>query len=100
MRTFDYWDLKNRMWDNEIVSYLSKIHECKGRQELYLRQKPAELERLVEIAKVQSTEASNRIEGIITTNARLKQLVEDKTNPAKSRRNGDLGVPERSESGA
>ena len=79
MRTFDYWDLKNRMWDNEIVSYLSKIHECKGRQELYLRQKPAELERLVEIAKVQSTEASNRIEGIITTNARLKQLVEDKT---------------------
>ena len=71
MRTFDYWDLKNRMWDNEIVSYLSKIHECKGRQELYLRQKPAELERLVEIAKVQSTEASNRIEGIITTNARL-----------------------------
>lgn len=69
------------MWDNEIVSYLSKIHECKGRQELYLRQKPAELERLVEIAKVQSTEASNRIEGIITTNARLKQLVEDKTTP-------------------
>lgn len=81
MRTFDYRNLKNRMWDNEIVSYLSKIHECKGRQELYLRQKPAELERLVEIAKVQSTEASNRIEGIITTNARLKQLVEDKTTP-------------------
>lgn len=53
MRTFDYRNLKNRMWDNEIVSYLSKIHECKGRQELYLRQKPAELERLVEIAKVQ-----------------------------------------------
>lgn len=81
MRTFDYQSLKNRMWDNEIVSYVSKIHESKGRQELYLRQKPVELERLVEIAKVQSTEASNRIEGIITTNARLKQLVADKTTP-------------------
>lgn len=81
MREFDYRNLKSRMWDNEIVGYVSKIHECKGRQELYLRQKPAELERLVEIAKVQSTEASNRIEGIITTNARLKQLVSDKTTP-------------------
>ena len=46
-----------------------------------MRQKPVELNRLIEIAKIQSTEASNRIEGIITTNARLKQLVADKTTP-------------------
>ena len=76
MRQFDY-----RTWDNEIISYISKIHEYKGKQELYLRQKPVELNRLIEIAKIQSTEASNRIEGIITTNARLKQLVADKTTP-------------------
>jgi Fic family protein len=63
------------------MSYISKIHEYKGKQELFLRQKPVELNRLIEIAKVQSTEASNRIEGIITTNARLKQLVADKTTP-------------------
>ena len=81
MRSFDYSNLKNRTWDNEILSYVAKIHEFKGRQELYLRQKPVELERLVEIAKVQSTESSNRIEGIVTTRSRLQQLVEDKTTP-------------------
>lgn len=81
MREFDYQKLSTRTWDNEILSYVSKIHEYKGKQELFLRQKPVELERLIEIAKIQSTEASNRIEGIITTGSRLKQLVEDKTTP-------------------
>ncbi|MBR4417425.1 MAG: Fic family protein, partial [Victivallales bacterium] len=81
MRQFDYSYLADKTWDNEIMSYISKIHEYKGKQELYLRQKPVELNRLVEIAKIQSTEASNRIEGIVTTNARLKQLVADKTTP-------------------
>ena len=65
MRQFDYSYLEDRTWDNEIMSYTSKIHEYKGKQELYLRQKPVELNRLIEIAKIQSTEASNRIEGII-----------------------------------
>ena len=85
MRNFDYSNLKNRTWDNEILSYIAKIHEFKGKQELYLRQKPVELERLVEIAKVQSTESSNRIEGIVTTRSRLQQLVEDKTTPRNRR---------------
>lgn len=81
MRQFDYTYLADRTWDNEIISFIAKIHEYKGRQDLYLRQKPVELNRLIEIAKIQSTESSNRIEGIITTNARLKQLVTDKTTP-------------------
>ena len=81
MRTFDYESLATRTWDNEILGYVAKIHEYKGKQDLYIRQKPVELERLVQIAKVQSTEASNRIEGIVTTNARLRQLVENKTTP-------------------
>ena len=81
MRTFDYADLKIKQWDNEILGLVAQIHEYKGRQELYLQQKPEELERLVEIAKVQSTEASNEIEGIRTTNTRLKQLCADKTTP-------------------
>ena len=59
----------------------AKIHEYKGKQEFYIRSKPVELERLIEIAKVQSTEASNRIEGIITTRSRLQQLMKDKTTP-------------------
>ncbi|MGN1276429.1 MAG: Fic family protein [Floccifex sp.] len=73
--------MKNRTWDNEILSYVAKIHEYKGRQELYIHQKPVELNRLIEIAKIQSTECSNRIEGIATTHSRLQQLLEDKTTP-------------------
>ena len=42
------------------MSYIAKIHECKGRQELFTRQKPVELNRLIKIARVQSTEASNK----------------------------------------
>ena len=80
MRSFDYSVLKNRTWDNEILGLVAQIHEYKGRQELYLKQKTAELDKLVEIAKIQSTEASNEIEGIRTTNTRLKQLVADKTD--------------------
>ena len=81
MKEFDYSKLKDRTWDNEILTYVAQIHEYKGKQELYMQQKPVELKRLIEIAKIQSTESSNEIEGIVTTNARLKQLVEDKTTP-------------------
>ena len=48
---------------------------------MYLKQRPEELEKLVEIAKIQSTEASNAIEGIVTTSTRIRQLVENKTTP-------------------
>ena len=81
MRTFNYVALKNQKWDSEIVAYSAAIHEMKGKQDLYIRQKPQELEKLVEIAKVQSTETSNEIEGIRTTNTRLKQLLSEKTTP-------------------
>lgn len=81
MRNFDYSNLINRSWDNEILGLVAQIHEFKARQELYLKQQPMQLDRLVEIAIVQSTEASNEIEGIRTTNTRLKQLCADKTAP-------------------
>ena len=38
MRTFDYKKIAEYSWDNEVLSYVAKIHECKGRQELYLKQ--------------------------------------------------------------
>ena len=81
MRLFDYTEFKNRTWDTEIVNYLSVIHEEKGKQILYLKQNLQDLEKLVVIAKAQSTEASNAIEGIRTTNTRLKQLMNEKTTP-------------------
>lgn len=81
MRNFDYQKLAQQKWDSEILLYVAKIHEYKGRQDLYIRQKPVELERLVEVARIQSTEASNKIEGIVTTSARIKQLMLKKTSP-------------------
>ncbi len=81
MRNFNYSKIRDQKWDSEILGLIAAIYREAGKQELYLKQKPQELEKLVEIAKVQSTEASNAIEGIITTSTRLKQLVEEKTTP-------------------
>lgn len=81
MREFDYSKFSALRWDSEVLSLVAKIHECKGRQEMFLAQKPAALDKLVEIAKIQSTEASNKIEGIITTSTRIRQLCEEKATP-------------------
>lgn len=81
MRTFNYSAIKDQKWDSDILSLIAAIYKEVGKQELYLKQRPQELEKLVEIAKIQSTEASNAIEGIVTTNTRIRQLVEEKTAP-------------------
>lgn len=81
MHRFNYSSLKDKKWDIEIVNYLALIHEEKGKQSIYLKQKPDELKNLVEIAKIQSTESSNSIEGIRTTETRLRQLMDEKTTP-------------------
>ena len=81
MRIFNYSLIKDRKWDSELLGYIAAIYKEAGKQELYLKQRPEELEKLVEIAKIQSTEASNAIEGIVTTSTRIRQLVEEKTTP-------------------
>ena len=81
MKIFDYSKLNNYKWDSEVISLIAQIHEHKGKQSLYLKQKPQTLEQLTLIAKIQSTESSNKIEGIVTTSTRIKQLMSDKTTP-------------------
>lgn len=81
MRGFNYTAINNQKWDSEILGLIAAIYKEAGKQELYLKQRPEELNKLVEIAKIQSTEASNAIEGIVTTNIRIKQLVCEKTTP-------------------
>ena len=61
MRAFNYLAIKEHKWDSEILSLIAAIYKEAGKQELYLKQRPEELEKLVEIAKVQSTETSNAI---------------------------------------
>ena len=81
MRIFNYSKIKEEKWDSEVLGLIAAIYKEAGKQELYLKQRPEELEKLVEIAKIQSTEASNAIEGIVTTSTRIRQLVEEKTAP-------------------
>ena len=81
MRDFNYSNITEQTWESEGLSLSAAIYNDAGKQELYLKQRPDELGKLVEIAKIQSTESSNAIEGIVTTNTRIKQLVEESTTP-------------------
>lgn len=81
MRDFHYAAIREQKWDSEALGLIAAIYKEAGKQEMYLKQRPEELEKLVEIAKIQSTEASNAIEGIVTTSTRIRQLVEEKTTP-------------------
>ena len=81
MRKLNYQTEYRKLLTPEIVSYLAQIHEQKGQQNLFMEAQKDALAELLEIAKIQSTEASNRIEGIITTDDRLKKIVMNKTTP-------------------
>ena len=81
MRDYNYRKNWNDLLTPEIVKKLTLIHEYKGEQRLFIEAHKDELKELVEIAKVQSTEASNKIEGISTADDRLKNLVQAKTTP-------------------
>lgn len=81
MRDFRYKDQYGKLLSPDVVALLLQIHEFRGKQTLLFEAKPNAMAQLLEIAKIQSTEASNKIEGIVTTSERLKQLVRDKTMP-------------------
>lgn len=81
MRDFDYQYAPAKLFTPEIIRLLTSIHEHKGKQELFIEAHADDLTSLLEIAKIQSTGASNRIEGIYTSDKRLKELVQDKAEP-------------------
>lgn len=81
MKTFNYAKYKTFALDAEAVSLLAKVYEAKGKQSIYVENAPAVLETLFAISKIQSTEASNRIEGIVTTKNRIEALLKYKSKP-------------------
>ena len=81
MRDYNYIQKWEKLLTPQIVSLLTTIHEFKGRQALCIEANSDKLLDLLEIAKIQSTENSNKIEGIYTSDDRLKQIVLDKTMP-------------------
>ena len=81
MRIFDYSHISDDLRDNDVCNLISAIREYRGKQALFIAAKPEALKTLLEIAKIQSTSASNKIEGISTSDARLKALMAKKTEP-------------------
>lgn len=81
MRNFDYIKTPEKLLTPEIVQMIASIHEHKGKQELFLEANIDELKTLLEVAFIQSTGASNRIEGIFTSDKRLEELVNQKAEP-------------------
>ena len=81
MRNFDYITNPAKLLTPEIVQMVGSIHEHKGKQELFLEANIDELKTLLEVALIQSTGASNRIEGIFTSDKRLEELVSQKAEP-------------------
>ena len=81
VKEFNYREMNSELMVPEIMNLVSKIYEFKGKQELFMRAKPDILKAMLEVAKIQSTGASNRIEGIFTSDARLEELVSKKAEP-------------------
>ena len=74
VRKFDYKQVPEQLLTLEIVQMIASIHEHKGRQELFLEANIDELKPLLEVALIQSTGDSNRIQGIYTSDKRLEEL--------------------------
>ena len=81
MHIFDYNNSPKALLTPEIMALVGAIREYKGKQELYLNARADVLNALMEVAKIQSTTSSNRIEGIATTDARMRELMSQKTIP-------------------
>ena len=91
MREFDFKASAAKLLTNDIVNMLGCIHEYKGPQNLFIEAKADVLSRLLEIARIQSTEASNRIEGIYTSDDRIRALVKERSAPRNRNENEIAG---------
>lgn len=63
------------------MATLRKLGECRGRQQLYVKQRQQTLDGLRTVAQIESTDSSNRLEGIVVPQARLQALVKGTTEP-------------------
>ncbi len=82
MRRFNLLEEYSSIVSNSnIINLISKIHEYKGKQSYLLDTKKDTLETLLKVAKIQSTSSSNKIEGIYTTDKRIKEIVNQRLEP-------------------
>ena len=85
MRDYNYVEKWHKLLTPQIVKKLVLINEYKGKCGIIIESYKYELNELIEIAKVKSIEASNRMESILVAKDRLKNLVHAKTMPRNSK---------------
>ena len=79
MKSFESGRLEDMRIHHRLLGIVRNISEYKGKQDLYQRQSPQVLETLRQVALIQSTESSNRIEGVTAPVHRIRSLMERKT---------------------
>lgn len=82
MRNYNYQYLSNLPLPMDTVRLIGRINEYKGKQDLYKQQAPQILNTLRDVAVIQSTKASNAIEGIVVTESRLHTIMSKTSDPA------------------
>ncbi|MEN6474687.1 MAG: Fic family protein [Syntrophaceae bacterium] len=81
MHSFESEFLENQSITHSLLRTIRILGEYRGKEALFIQQTPQVLESLRQVAIIQSTESSNRIEGIEAPAERIKKLVEHKTTP-------------------
>jgi len=81
MKSFTDQYLKTISLTPQLFSLTNALSEYKGKEELYDKQSPETLKHLLEIAKIESTESSNRIEGIVVEHKRVEAIVVKNSHP-------------------
>ena len=81
MSSFEPGFIESQPISQSLLRTVRTIGEYKGKQELFKEQAPQVLETLRQAAVIQSTESSNRIEGVTAPLDRIKELVAQKTTP-------------------
>lgn len=81
MRRIDCRAEYEKLLSVDIVACLVRIRELNAAQSVSVASRGEELVQLADAARTQSVESSNRVEGIVTTDERLKKLVREKTMP-------------------
>lgn len=74
MRSFEENYITNLFISPEMISSLTSLTEFKGKETLYQRQSRDTLETMLQVAKIESAESSNRIEGVIVPHKRVEAL--------------------------
>ena len=89
MKSFNTNFLEQLTIPHRLIMVIRNIGEYRGKQELFKKQAPEMLENLRHVAIIQSTESSNRLEGITADIGRIKELVEKKEPPV-NRSEGEI----------